>query len=213
MSNVVIIDYGSGNLHSTAKSFEKMAAETGDTILVSDTLDTIQKADKIVLPGVGAFGDCMQGLKAIGGLVDVLEQKVQQDKTPFLGICVGMQLLAAKGYEHGEYEGFGWIDGEVKALKPSDASLKIPHMGWNELHFKAKHPILEGIESGQHAYFVHSFHMECEPSEVLATTDYGQDVTAIVAKGNVVGTQFHPEKSQAVGMQIIHNFLTWDGNA
>ncbi len=211
--SVVIIDYGSGNLRSAAKAFEHAVAAAGLDLTVDITAraDDVGRASHVVLPGVGAFADCKQGLEALPGMVDALERAVVRQAKPFLGICVGMQLLATTGREHGEHAGLGWIPGEVVALEPADPSLKIPHMGWNELCLKGpSHPVFEGIAAGSHAYFVHSYGYACaDPAHVLATVEYGGAVTAVVGRDNMVGTQFHPEKSQATGLRLITNFLTW----
>ena len=213
--STVIIDYGSGNLHSAAKAFERAAHEGGfDTrILVSSRPEDVLAVDRIVLPGVGAFADCRRGLSSIDGMDAALREAVFAKAKPFLGICVGMQLLAGRGLEHGVTEGLGWIAGEVAPIAPKNPALKIPHMGWNSLNPKTAHPILEGIptgETGLHAYFVHSYHFLTEnPAHVLATTDYGQDLTAIIGRDTIVGVQFHPEKSQALGLRLISNFLRW----
>jgi glutamine amidotransferase len=212
---LAIIDYGSGNLHSAAKAFERAAAESGiasDIVVTSDTA-IVRKADRIVLPGVGAFADCRRGLDAVPGMVETLEEVVRQKQRPFLGICVGMQLLASRGLEYTVTQGLGWIPGDVSLIVPDDQSLKIPHMGWNVLHKQDEHPLLDGIETGPqglHAYFVHSYALVAERAEdVLALTDHGGPVTAMVAHGNVAGTQFHPEKSQKLGLKLISNFLGW----
>ena len=222
--NLVIIDYDSGNLHSAAKAFERANADagTGHTISVSASPRDVRRADRIVLPGVGAFGDCFSGLTAISGMREALEEAVVEKGRPFLGICVGMQLLAERGLEHGTQQGLGWIRGEVRPIKPKDPQLKIPHMGWNTLEgpqtspsggLAQIHPLLEGIPlgpAGLHAYFVHSYHfVPKEAGTVAATTDYGGSVTAMVARGNIAGTQFHPEKSQRLGLRLIANFLNW----
>jgi glutamine amidotransferase len=215
MQRVVIIDYGSGNLHSAAKAFERAARE-GDkasSILVSARADDVASADRIVLPGVGAFADCKRGLLAVPGLADALTQAVRRQGRPFLGICVGMQLMATRGLEFEVTDGLDWIAGEVRAIAPGDPGLKIPHMGWNTLTAARAHPLLDGIAtgpSGQHAYFVHSFQLAAENrDDVVAETDYGGPVTALVARDNVAGTQFHPEKSQRLGLALIGNFLRW----
>lgn len=201
---IAIIDYGSGNLRSVAKAFER----AGASVRVTDDAQALRAASRIVLPGVGAFADCMRGLKALPGMLEALEKEVRGQKKPFLGICVGMQMLFDRGHEHGEHAGLGWLEGEVVALKPENATLKIPHMGWNELEIRAPHPLLSGIVPGAHAYFVHSYHAECrEASDVVATTQYGQMVTAVVARGNIMGTQFHPEKSQEAGLTLLRNFI------
>ena len=210
--SIVLIDYGSGNLQSAAKAFERAAAETGMTSPVEVTGDAaaLSKASHVVLPGVGAFGDCLAGLDALPGMAEALENEVRVKGKPFLGICVGMQLMAQRGLEHGTHEGLGWILGEVHALEPNDKTLKIPHMGWNQLDITQPHPVLDGIRSGTHFYFVHGYGMVCaEKEHILATTDYGGPVTAMVAHDNLVGTQFHPEKSQQVGLALIANFLRW----
>ena len=212
---VVLIDYGSGNLHSAAKSLERAAREDGlDAIIeVSDAPQSVLDADRIVLPGVGAYADCLAGVLAIDGLRDALEQRVIKDAVPYLGICVGMQLMAARGLEFGIHKGFGWIPGDVTAILPSDSSLKIPHMGWNKLiHLDARHPVLEGVGAvgGGFAYFVHSYAMKTnDKSHVLGEVDYGGPVTAVVGHDNMVGTQFHPEKSQLLGLKLLANFLKW----
>ncbi|MCB1508623.1 MAG: imidazole glycerol phosphate synthase subunit HisH [Hyphomicrobiaceae bacterium] len=215
MKSVVIIDYGSGNLRSAEKAFLRAAREAGleRKIAVTADPDAVARADRIVLPGVGAFADCRAGIAAVDGLVEALEQRVRGDGVPFLGICVGMQLMATRGLEHGKTPGFGWIDGEVVAIEPGDPALKIPHMGWNTLEVARPHPLLEGIETGPeglHAYFVHSYHFSARnEADVVARSGYGGPVTAMVARDNMVGTQFHPEKSQALGLRFIANFLSW----
>ncbi len=203
---LAIIDYGSGNLRSVAKAFEHVAA--GKKILVTSDAKDLASASHIVLPGVGAYGDCMRGLSALDGMVEQLNTQVRMGSTPFLGICVGMQLMFERGLEHGEHQGLGWLSGEVAKLAPSDAALKIPHMGWNSLAIKHDHPILRGIQSGEHMYFVHSYAARTPAENILASTDYGGDVVAVVARDNMVGTQFHPEKSQASGLAILKNFLS-----
>ncbi len=210
---VAIIDYGSGNLHSAAKAFERAARDGGETILVTSDADAVAKADRIVLPGVGAFADCRRGLDAVPGMVDALKDSVIGRGTPFLGICVGCQLMAERGLEKEISEGLGWIAGDVVEIEPADPDLKIPHMGWNALDVVHDHPILAGIptgEAGLDAYFVHSFHLAPrEADDLVATADYAGPVTAIVGRDNFVGTQFHPEKSQALGLALIANFLKW----
>ncbi|MDX1975255.1 MAG: imidazole glycerol phosphate synthase subunit HisH [Rickettsiales bacterium] len=202
--SVAIIDYGSGNLRSVAKAFERIAA--GKQVVVTNDPAALKNASHIVLPGVGAFADCMRGLKQITGMIDALEEQVLEHKKPFLGICVGMQMLFQKGHEHGLHDGLGWLIGEVVALPQQPH--KIPHMGWNTLAIKHDHPLLKGIQEGAHAYFVHSYHaVGCDRADVLATVDYGQEITAIVARGNIIGTQFHPEKSQATGLALLKNFV------
>ena len=212
---VAIIDYGSGNLHSAAKAFERAARDSGIAaeVLVTSDPQKVRSSDRIVLPGVGAFKDCRRGLDAVSGMVEVLRDEVIGRAKPFIGICVGMQLMASRGLEHDITAGLDWIPGDVTLIEPKDASLKIPHMGWNTLLATRTHPVLQGIEMGEkglHAYFVHSYHLETGNSaDVLATTDYGMAVTAMVARGNMVGTQFHPEKSQTLGLRLIANFLRW----
>ncbi|WP_445502617.1 imidazole glycerol phosphate synthase subunit HisH [Microvirga sp. G4-2] len=213
--SVVIIDYGSGNLHSAAKAFERAAREAGldQTITVSSDPALVGQADRIVLPGVGAFADCRRGLDSVPGMVEILQRVVREEGRPFLGICVGMQLMATRGLEHTTSYGLDWIHGDVKAIEPKDPSLKIPHMGWNTLTLAKPHPLMDGIPTGPdglHAYFVHSYALTPnDPNDVVATTDYGGPVTAIVGRDNIVGTQFHPEKSQALGLRLIANFLRW----
>lgn len=215
MQRVVIIDYGSGNLHSAAKAFERASreSEAAAEIVVSARAEDVKAADRVVLPGVGAFADCKRGLEALPGMRDALENAVHGKRRPFLGICVGMQLLATRGLEFETTEGLGWIAGEVRAIEPNDPALKIPHMGWNTLDVVTPHPLLDGIPTGAnglHAYFVHSYHFVPEDrSAVAAETNYGGPVTAMIAKGNVAGTQFHPEKSQTLGLALIANFLKW----
>jgi imidazole glycerol-phosphate synthase subunit HisH len=211
----VIIDYGSGNLHSAHKAFERAAKDHGikAEIIVSNRVAEVLSADRIVLPGVGAFKDCRNGLMAVEGMRDALQKKVVVGGFPFLGICVGMQLMATRGLEHEVTPGLGWIAGDVVKIAPFDATLKIPHMGWNTLNVQSSHPVLDGIDTGPdglHAYFVHSYHMQPTLSDdIIATTDYGSEITAIVGYENMVGTQFHPEKSQALGLRLIANFLRW----
>ncbi|WP_439599738.1 imidazole glycerol phosphate synthase subunit HisH [Devosia sp.] len=214
MSTVTIIDYGSGNLRSAAKAFERAAREAGtnDQILVTDDVEAVRRADRIVLPGVGAFADCRAGLDAVTGMVEVLEERVIRGGVPFLGICVGMQLMATEGREKTITKGLGWIPGAVVRLEPK-GDLKVPHMGWNTLSFHRAHPLLSGIPDGPaglHAYFVHSYHLAVDrPETLVASADYGQAVTAIVGRDNMLGTQFHPEKSQMLGLTLIRNFLGW----
>ena len=213
--SVAIIDYGSGNLHSAAKAFERASSKLAKPVKITVTADPemVRRADRIVLPGVGAFADCRAGLIAIDGMLDVLVETVREAGRPFLGICVGMQLMAERGLEHGLTPGFGWIGGEVQPISPSDPDLKIPHMGWNTIDVANPHPLLEGIPTGDdglHAYFVHSYHLlPSEPGNLVATTDYGGPVTAMVARETFAGTQFHPEKSQSLGLKLISNFLRW----
>jgi glutamine amidotransferase len=213
--SVAIIDYGSGNLHSAQKAFERAAADADLNHQVSVTADpnVVASADWIVLPGVGAFADCKRGLESRSGMIEALEEAVIQKGRPFLGICVGMQLLAARGLEHEVSAGLGWIAGDVVAIEPSDPQLRIPHMGWNTMQVCRDHPTLAGIPTGPdglHAYFVHSFHMKPADSAcVIAETEYGGAVSAIVGRDNIVGSQFHPEKSQRLGLAFIANFLRW----
>jgi imidazole glycerol-phosphate synthase subunit HisH len=241
MQTVAIIDYGSGNLHSAVKAFERAGREAGTNrkIVLTSSAAEVAKADRIVLPGVGAFADCKAGLMAVPGMREALEEAVITQARPFLGICVGMQLLATRGLEFTTTEGFDWIPGEVRAITPTDPALKIPHMGWNTLNATnssaannaphnatnapnaphptqnatTPHPLLSGIplgDNGLHAYFVHSYQLYAtDPAMVVATTDYGGTITALVARGNIAGTQFHPEKSQTLGLRLISNFLSW----
>jgi glutamine amidotransferase len=207
----VLIDYESGNLHSAEKAFQRMARETGaGEVLVTDRAEDVARADRIVLPGDGAFPACRNALLAVTGVYDAMREAVIEKGRPFLGICVGMQMLASRGHEYEEVEGFGWIPGDVVRIAPSDPALKVPHMGWNDLVIDRRHPVLEGLATGDHAYFVHSyqFHVD-DPAHLLAHCDYAGDVTAIVGRDNILGTQFHPEKSQAAGLRLISNFLTW----
>jgi glutamine amidotransferase len=212
---VAIVDYGSGNLHSAAKAFERAAREAGhdQPILVTRDPDAVRRADRVVLPGVGAFADCRHGLDAVAGMVEALEETVRGKGRPFLGICVGMQLMAERGREYVVTEGLGWIKGEVDKIAPADPSLKIPHMGWNTLDARAQHKLLDGIPlgpNGLHAYFVHSYQLNAaDRADVVAQADYGGPVTAIVARDSMAGTQFHPEKSQKLGLALIANFLKW----
>ncbi|NWG44991.1 MAG: imidazole glycerol phosphate synthase subunit HisH [Alphaproteobacteria bacterium] len=215
---LVLIDYGSGNLRSAAKAFERAAREAGLAEEIRVTADpvAVMRADRVVLPGVGAFGDCRAGILGIAGLSEALHEAVIVRARPFLGICVGMQLMASQGLEHGLHHGFGWIAGEVDPIMPVDPALKIPHMGWNTLTLRAAdHPLLGGLADlggaeGPHAYFVHSYAFRADdPAHVLATTDYGGTIAAMVGRDNLAGTQFHPEKSQAVGLRLLTNFLSW----
>ncbi|MCC3862258.1 imidazole glycerol phosphate synthase subunit HisH [Pseudemcibacter aquimaris] len=208
----VIIDYGSGNLRSAEKSVVRAALDNGikADISVTSSPDDVKSADRIILPGVGAYADCMAGLSALDGMRDALEESVHAEGKPFLGICVGMQLLSTAGLEYGRTEGLGWIDGDVKEIKVNDPALKVPHMGWNNLELDSDHPVLDGIKSGEHAYFVHSYHFEAaDPNSVLAHVDYDGKIAAIVGRDNILGTQFHPEKSQSVGLKLLENFLKW----
>lgn len=213
LSTVAIIDYGSGNLRSAAKAFERAALDGGlaREILVTADAEVVRKADHVVLPGVGAFADCKRGLDAVPGMREAMEEAVRRRGQPFLGICVGMQLMAERGFEHGEAEGLGWIPGDVVALRPADPRLKVPHMGWNDLTLlRRHHPVLAGLPDPMHGYFVHSYHLHCtNPGHRLAAVDYGGAVAAVVGRENLIGTQFHPEKSQAVGLALIANFLRW----
>lgn len=204
MKRIAIIDYGSGNLRSAAKALEHVA--NGHEVRVTSDAVHLASATHIVLPGVGAFKDCMAGLTAIPGMRDRLEEEVRMKQKPFLGICVGMQLLATKGFEHGEHAGLGWIEGEVRPI-PSK-NLKIPHMGWNDLHVLKAHPLLSGIEPGAHAYFLHSYHVAAQQNDIVATVDYGEALVALLAKDNIMGAQFHPEKSQQTGLKLLENFLS-----
>jgi imidazole glycerol-phosphate synthase subunit HisH len=206
----VIVDYNSGNLRSAEKSFQRMAVEldAGDVVVSADP-DVVRKADHVVLPGVGAFADCRRELGAIDGLFGACAEHVKSGK-PFMGICVGMQMMATWGREHGDHKGFDWIKGEVVRLVPDDKALKIPHMGWNALDNIVRHPVFDGISNGDHVYFVHSYHMHPENADdLLATVNYGGAITAVVGQDNIIGTQFHPEKSQSTGLQLIGNFLQW----
>jgi glutamine amidotransferase len=212
---VAIVDYGSGNLHSAQKAFERAAREAGlarETRVTADP-DYVASADHIVLPGVGAFADCRRGLDAASGMLEALDVQVRQRGRPFLGICVGMQLMATRGLEHETVAGLDWISGDVDEIRPADPKWKIPHMGWNTLDARRPHAILQGIptgEAGLHAYFVHSFQLYASRADdILATADYAGPITAIVARDNMVGTQFHPEKSQTLGLALIANFLKW----
>ena len=212
MTTTVVIDYGSGNLRSAAKAVERAARELGlpMQVLVTRDAETVRGADRVVLPGQGAFADCRRGLAAVPGLEEALDEAVRRRGRPFLGICVGMQLLADRGLEFETVDGLGWIPGEVVAMTPADPALKIPHMGWNDLMLRRAHPVFDGVGSGAHAYFVHSYQFACtDPADVLAVVDYGGDVVAAVARDNLVGLQFHPEKSQATGLRLVANFLRW----
>ena len=212
---VAIIDYGSGNLHSAAKAFERASRtmEQPDRVILTRDPDLVFRADRIVLPGVGAFADCRKGLDALDGMVDAMTEALRDKARPFFGICVGMQLLATQGKEHVTTVGLDWISGDVEQIVPRDESLKIPHMGWNTLEVMREHPVLERLplgEKGRHAYFVHSFQLKAaNDADVLARAEYGGPITAIVAKDTVFGTQFHPEKSQRFGLALISNFLKW----
>jgi imidazole glycerol-phosphate synthase subunit HisH len=206
-----VIDYGSGNLRSAAKAFERAAGELGgERVIVTSHPHEVAAADRIVLPGQGAFADCRRGLAAVPGLEDAVGEAVMARGRPFFGICVGMQLMADRGREFEVVDGLGWIGGEVVAIEPADRSFKIPHMGWNELSIVHQHPVFAGIGDGTHTYFVHSFHFAvADTADLLATADYAQAVTAAIGRDNMIGTQFHPEKSQDAGLRLIANFLRW----
>ncbi|CUH50236.1 imidazole glycerol phosphate synthase subunit HisH [Ruegeria atlantica] len=206
-----IIDYESGNLHSAEKAFQRMAREmdAGEVVVTSDA-DVVAQADRLVLPGDGAFPACATELRGHKGIYDAMVEAVEQKGRPFLGICVGMQLMASKGHEYRETDGLGWIAGDVVRIEPSDSALKVPHMGWNDLVLESEHPVFAGVQSGDHAYFVHSYHFRVsDPAQRLAYVEYGQEVTAVIGRDTMVGMQFHPEKSQDVGLRMIGNFLTW----
>jgi len=213
--SVAIIDYGSGNLHSAAKAFERAARDNGvmQSIVVTCDPEVVRNADRVVLPGVGAFADCRRGLDQVSGMVEALNEAVRHRGKPFLGICVGMQLMAERGLEYEVTEGLGWIRGEVGRIRPNDPALKIPHMGWNTLDVRWPHTLFDGIPlgpAGLHAYFVHSYHLHVDdPADLVADSDYGGPVTALVGRDNYAGTQFHPEKSQKLGLALIANFLKW----
>ncbi len=206
-----LVDYDSGNLHSAQKAFERMAAEVGaGPIIVTSDPDVVAAADRIVLPGDGAFPHCRAELFARSGLAEAIVESVTTRARPFMGICVGMQMMATTGHEYEETPGFGWVAGDIRKITPSDPALKVPHMGWNDLVISHPHPVLEGIKTGDHAYFVHSYAMDVRnPAERLAHVDYAGDVTAIIGRDNMIGTQFHPEKSQSAGLRMIGNFLRW----
>jgi imidazole glycerol-phosphate synthase subunit HisH len=214
-TNIAIVDYGSGNLHSARKAFERAAREarTSLTITVTRDADTVLRADRIVLPGVGAFADCRRGLDAVPGMIPAMTEAVMKKGRPFLGICVGMQLLATRGLEHQVTAGLGWIAGDVAAIDSQGGRLRIPHMGWNTLVARMEHPLLRGVptgEDGLHAYFVHSYAFRPIGQDcIVAATDYGGPIAALIGRGNIAGTQFHPEKSQALGLALIGNFLKW----
>ena len=209
---IAVIDYGSGNLRSAAKACERAALDIGlrDSVVVTSRPEEVLAADRIVLPGQGAFADCRRGVAAVPGLEEALREAVIARGRPFLGICVGMQLMAERGLEFEIVDGFGWIAGEVVAIEPNDPTLKIPHMGWNELTPRSDHPVLAGLPAGTHVYFVHGFELyPSDPANVLAETDYGGPIVAAVGRDNLIGTQFHPEKSQGAGLRLIANFLRW----
>lgn len=211
MSLTAVIDYESGNLHSAEKAFQRMAQETGaGKIVVTSDPDVVARADRLVLPGDGAFPACWKALFDHRGIFEAVDESVNSKGRPFMGICVGMQMLASVSREYVDTDGFDWIKGEVVRITPADPTLKVPHMGWNDLVIDNPHPVLAGVETGDHAYFVHSYHMRvANPAERLAHCDYAGDITAIVGRDNIIGTQFHPEKSQAPGLRLIANFLTW----
>ena len=211
MSLTALVDYDSGNLHSAQKAFERMAHEAGHgTIVVTAEPDVVARADRIVLPGDGAYPSCKAALLRFDGLFEAIEEAVTARAVPFMGICIGMQMMSTRGLEFEPTEGFGWVPGEVVKIDPADPTLKVPHMGWNDLVIDNPHPVLEGIATGDHAYFVHSYHFKvANPAHLLAHVDYAGPITAIVGRDNMVGTQFHPEKSQATGLRIISNFLSW----
>ena len=211
MPLTVLVDYDSGNLHSAEKAFQRMAQEVdAGEVLVTSRPEDVARADRIVLPGDGAFPACRRALGAHGGLFEAIEEAVRVKARPFLGICVGMQMLASWGREYQDSPGFGWIGGEVVRISPADPGLKVPHMGWNDLVIDRPHPVLAGVETGDHAYFVHSYHfLVDDPPHLLAHADYAGPITAIIGRDTIVGTQFHPEKSQALGLRLIANFLQW----
>ena len=215
MQRVVIVDYGSGNLHSAHKAVERAARESGaaSEVIVSADAEAVVRADRVILPGVGAFADCKAGLDAVPGMIEALREFALVQAKPFLGICVGMQLLATRGLEFGETPGLDWLGGDVCLIEPADPALKVPHMGWNTLDKVRDHPLLDGMAlgpEGLHAYFVHSFHLApASEQDLVATTDYGGPITAMVARDNIAGTQFHPEKSQTLGLALLSNFLRW----
>jgi len=210
---IAIVDYGSGNLRSAEKAFEKASEEheIAAEVVVTSNADVVVNADRVILPGVGAFADCYEGLNALDGMVEALGEIALKKARPFLGICVGMQLLAERGLEHGIHEGLGWIGGEVRPINPKDATMKVPHMGWNALQInQGQSKLFDGIENGAHVYFVHSFSfVPADASHIIASVEYGQTIVAALGRDNIVGTQFHPEKSQAHGLQLIANFLSW----
>lgn len=211
MSLTVLVDYESGNLHSAAKAFARMADEVGaGEVLVSARPEDVARADRIVLPGDGAFPACRAALDSRSGLAAAIEDAVIARARPFLGICIGMQMMASRGLEYRETAGLGWFPGQVERIEPADPTLKVPHMGWNDLVIDRDHPVLKGLKTGCHAYFVHSYHFRvADPAHLIAHCDYGGPITAIVGRDNMIGTQFHPEKSQANGLRLIANFLTW----
>ncbi|MDO5620648.1 MAG: imidazole glycerol phosphate synthase subunit HisH [Paracoccus sp. (in: a-proteobacteria)] len=207
---VALVDYDSGNLHSAEKAFALAGRDHRAEVIVTRDPDQVRRADRIVLPGDGAFPACRAALDAVPGMVEVLRERVLDHGTPFIGICVGMQMLATTGLEYRETPGLGWIPGRVEAIRPADPALKVPHMGWNDLVIDRPHPVLDGIATGDHAYFVHSWQVHADdPAHLLAHVDYAGAVTAIIGRGNIIGTQFHPEKSQAVGLRLISNWMGW----
>ncbi len=212
MKKLVIVDCGSGNLHSVQAGFVRAAAGKEVEISVTTQPAALMGAHHIVLPGVGAFADCMQGLSALGGMREMLEQRVHQAGVPFMGICVGMQMLFERSHEHGMHQGLGWLRGEVVAIAPKDTGLKIPHMGWNELHVtRPEHPLFADMRKDEHVYFVHSYHARCtDEKTIYAAAQYGETLTAAVGTGNIVGTQFHPEKSHKTGEKLLANFIAWN---
>ncbi len=209
--HTVLVDYESGNLHSAEKAFQRMAQEVGGgTVAVTARAEDVARADRIVLPGDGAYPACRRALGAVDGMIAALEEAVLHRAVPFMGICVGMQMLATVGREYEEVAGLDWIGGAVERITPAEVSLPVPHMGWNDLVIDRAHPVLDGVRAGDHAYFVHSYQMDvADPAHLVAHVDYGGPVTAVVARDNIVGTQFHPEKSQATGLRMIANFLRW----
>ena len=210
MTSVALIDYGSGNLRSAEKALARAANGSGQEIVVTHDPDRVRAAERVVLPGVGAFADCMRGVSSIPGMVEALEEMVLRRGAPFLGICVGMQLLAEWGREHGDHKGLGWIPGEVVRLTPAEPHLKVPHMGWNSLSLQQPHALFEGMADGTDVYFVHSYYIRpSDPAHILATTDYAGSIPAIVGRDNIAGTQFHPEKSQTDGLAFLERFLKW----
>lgn len=213
METIAVIDYGSGNLTSAAKALERAARDTGLSakVIVTGDAEAVVKADRLVLPGQGAFGDCRRGLLAVPGLLEALTEAVRVKAKPFFGICVGMQLMVTRGIEHGNHAGLDWIPGTCQRLTPTDPALKIPHMGWNNLRLtQPQHPVLAGLGPEEHVYFVHSYHItDIAPADVLAEAEYGGPVVAIIGRETMVGTQFHAEKSQSAGLRLLGNFLTW----
>ena len=207
----VIVDYDSGNLHSAQKAFERMAREVdAGEVIVTSQAEHVANADRVVLPGDGAFPACRDALFAVDGVADALQEVVIEKGRPFLGICVGMQMLASRGHEYRTVDGLDWVGGDIVQIEPDNRDLKVPHMGWNDLVIDHPHPLLDGISTGDHVYFVHSFQMKvAQSAHRIAHCDYGGDVTAVIGRDNIVGTQFHPEKSQNTGLQMIANFLTW----